>query len=150
MEELVALLKEKKLTIASCESLTGGLFADSVVSISGASSVFVGALVTYATRIKHEVAQVDQTLIDTNGVVSEEVASAMARNVARIMKSDIGVSFTGNAGPGVMEDKPAGLVYSAISYDSNIWVFEDHLQGTRTEIRCQVVEKMKSRLLQLL
>lgn len=150
MEALIKKLSELNLTISSCESLTGGLFADSLVSVSGASKVFVGALVTYATRIKAEVAQVEEELISRDGVVSASVAEAMARNVARIMKSDIGVSFTGNAGPGVMEGKPAGLVFSAISYQDKIWVFEDHLQGNRCEVRYQCVELMKQRLLQLL
>lgn len=150
MDELIKKLVQAGLTISSCESLTGGLFADSIVSISGASKVFVGALVTYATRIKSEVAHVDVALIERDGVVSASVAESMAKNVASIMKSDIGVSFTGNAGPDAMEGKPAGLVYSAISYHDKIWVFEDHLQGNRCEVRYQVVELMRQRLLQLL
>lgn len=150
MENLVSKLADLGLTISSCESLTGGLFADSVVSVSGASRVFVGALVTYATRIKAEVANVDISLIERDGVVSGSVASQMAENVSSIMKSDIGVSFTGNAGPGVMEGKEAGLVYSAIYYKGKTTVFEDHLQGNRCEVRSQCVELMKQRLLQLL
>lgn len=150
MESLVKKLATSGLTISSCESLTGGLFADSVVSVSGASKVFVGALVTYATRIKAEVANVDCDIIERDGVVSSSVASKMAENVASIMKSDIGVSFTGNAGPDVMEGKPAGLVYSAIYYNGNTIVYEDHLQGNRCEVRSQCVELMKQRLLQLL
>lgn len=150
MENLIKYLANKQYTIASCESLTGGLFADSLVSVSGASKVFVGALVTYATRIKSEVAHVDVSLIEKHGVVSGEVAGSMASNVAKIMNTDIGVSFTGNAGPDVMEGKPAGLVYSAIAFHDKLWVFEDHLQGSRCEVRYQVVELMKQRLMQLL
>ena len=150
MKELVTLLKKYNLTISSCESLSGGLFAAKLVEIPGVSSVFVGSVVTYATRVKHEVVHVKQETIDKYGVVSEEVANEMASNIARLMKSDIGVSFTGNAGPDVMEGKPAGLVYSSIYYESKVVSYSDMISGTRNEVRNQIVELMTQRLLMLI
>lgn len=146
MQELVALLKSKHLTIASCESLTGGLFASKVVDISGASAVFMGALVTYATPMKVKLAHVDEVLIKTYGVVSREVAQAMAVNTREITGSDIAVSFTGNAGPSTLEDKPAGLVYTAIAWCDGCLVYEDRFQGSREEIRLISVAAMVQRL----
>ncbi|MBR3839934.1 MAG: nicotinamide-nucleotide amidohydrolase family protein [Erysipelotrichales bacterium] len=150
MKELVTLLRECNLTIASCESLSGGLFAAKLVEIPGVSSVFVGSVVTYATRIKHEVVYVKQNTIDEKGVVSAEVANEMAENIAALMKSDIGVSFTGNAGPDVMEGKPAGLVYSSIFYKGKIVSYEDMISGTRNEVRNQIVDLMTQRLITLI
>ena len=150
MKELVTLLRECNLTIASCESLSGGLFAAKLVEIPSVSSVFVGSVVTYATRIKHEVVHVKQSTIDEKGVVSAEVANEMAENIAALMKSDIGVSFTGNAGPNVMEGKPAGLVYSSIFYKGKIVSYEDMISGTRNEVRNQIVDLMTQRLITLI
>lgn len=150
MEELVALLKEKELTIATAESLTGGLFASRIVEIPGASNVFVGSVVTYATRIKHEVVHVDEQLIEQYGVVSKEVADAMAENIAKVMNTDIGVSFTGNAGPDVLEGKPAGLVYSSIFFNESIYSFSDTITGTRNEVRNTIVECMVKRIITLI
>lgn len=150
MEKLISLLKNKNKTLASCESLTGGLFSSKVVEISGASKVFVGGVVTYATRIKNEIVHVDLNTINKYGVVSSECANEMARNIAELMKSDIGISFTGNAGPDVMDGKPAGLVYSSIYYDGNIYSFEDYLIGERNKVRNEIVELMINRLYNLI
>ena len=150
MKDLVALLREYKLTIASCESLSGGLFASKLVEVPGVSSVFVGSVVTYATRVKHEVVHVNKNTINEYGVVSEQVANEMASNIAKLMKSDIGVSFTGNAGPNVMEGKPAGLVYSSIYYEGNVVSYSDMISGTRNEVRNQIVDLMTQRLIMLI
>ena len=85
MEELVNILKEKKLTIGSVESLTGGLFASSLASIPGVSSVFKGALVTYAIEIKENVCHVPCEIIDKYGVVSSECAYEMAKHGAQVL-----------------------------------------------------------------
>ena len=104
MEELVNILKEKKLTIGSVESLTGGLFASSLASIPGVSSVFKGALVTYAIEIKENVCHVPCEIIDQYGVVSSECAYEMAKHGAQVLNTDVTISFTGNAGPLCLDD----------------------------------------------
>ena len=104
MKELVELLKEKKLTIASCESLTAGLFSSRIAEIPGASNVLVGAIVTYATRIKEEIVHVDPKIIEQEGVVSAACAKAMAENTRKLLQADLCVSFTGNAGPACMRN----------------------------------------------
>ena len=76
---LVNYLKEKNLTIGSCESFTAGLFASTLGSVPGASQVFKGALVTYASELKCSLANVDEAIIDQYGVISESCAQAMAQ-----------------------------------------------------------------------
>lgn len=144
---LVEALKKKHLSIASCESLTAGLFAASIAEISGASSVLKGALVTYQNDIKERIAHVDEHLIDTYGVVSRECASAMAENTRRIMEADICVSFTGNAGPTAMEGKPAGLVYCAIAGPHGVALHEFCLSMERNALRREIVHQMCCELL---
>lgn len=110
-KDLIELCKEKHVTVSSCESLTAGLFTSTLASIPGASAVLKGGFVTYFTEMKQVMAHVEKVLIDTFGVVSGECAKQMAQNTREITQSDYCVSFTGNAGPDAMEDKPAGCVF---------------------------------------
>lgn len=139
MEKLVNKLKEKGLTISSCESLTGGLFASRLVGISGASSVFVGSYVTYMDRCK-EVLLNGKEILDTVGAISEKMAILMAKEVKTKLQSDIGVSFTGNAGPLASEGKEVGLVYSCIYIKDDYYVYKDVFSGDRNSIRNQVID----------
>lgn len=142
MEELVALLQEKQLTISSCESLTGGLFSSSIAAIPGASNVLMGGIVVYQNEIKVQVAHVDAQIIECYGAISKECAQAMAQQTRLLLHCDICVSFTGNAGPGVMEEKPSGLVYCAIANETHIQCFEFLIEGNRNMVRHVVVNKM--------
>lgn len=149
MDTLVAFLKEKEYTIASIESLTAGLFASSIAEVSGASQVLKGALVTYQTSCKEEVLHVDAKTIEKYGVISKEVAYAMAKKGKEMFQSDIVVSFTGNAGPEVMDEKPVGLVHMAIAYKENIYTYEHIFEGSRNEIRQKACQFMKNEILSL-
>lgn len=139
MKELVQLLTEKKLTISSVESLTAGLFCAKMAEVEHASAVLYGGIVTYQTDCKRAVLKIDENLIAKYGVVSKECAIAMVNKGAELLNSDIVVSFTGNAGPTGMENKPVGLVYLGIKYLNNVYSFELNLKGTRNEIREQAV-----------
>lgn len=144
MEELVALLKKQNKTIASCESLTAGLFTSCIARVPGASAVLLGGVVTYATDIKARVVGVDEEIIQNEGVVSEQCAAAMAANTRALMQADLCVSFTGNAGPSCMEGKPAGCVYCALADETGTQTF--HFQfddADRNEVRERVVEAMR-------
>lgn len=150
MDKLVKLLISKGITICSCESLTGGLFASSITTVPGVSAVFKGSIVTYATEIKTNVANVKKETVEKYGVVSSQCAKEMAENCASILNCKMGISFTGNAGPDTMEGKPKGLVYSAICYNNKTVVFEDLLDGDRNSIRNRCVELMTDRIIELL
>lgn len=96
LEELLFdFLQKNKLTIAVAESCTGGNIAAKIVSISGASKIFKGSTVTYAIESKQEILGIDPNILETYSDVSEQTARAMAENVQRIFKSDIGISTTG-------------------------------------------------------
>lgn len=108
-----ALLTEKGLTLATMESCTGGLLANTITDIPGSSNYFKGGLVAYTNEAKIAYG-VDATLIATHGAISPEVAGDMAE-VARLrLGADIGVGITGIAGPTQVEGKPIGTAHIAI------------------------------------
>jgi nicotinamide-nucleotide amidase len=111
------LLNEKKLTIATAESCTGGGIARAITSVPGASAYFKGGMVVYKEDIKVQLLGVDQTLIDKYTVVSAEVAESMATNTKRIFGTDYGIATTGNAGPAkdIGTNSDVGTVYIAIA-----------------------------------
>ena len=111
IELLVNKLIEKGYRISAAESCTGGLFASKIVEVPNASSVLDMSFVTYSNESKTELLGVSETLINTYGVVSEEVALKMAYGVSKKASSDIGVGISGIAGPtGATATKPIGMV----------------------------------------
>jgi len=141
MSELSKLLKEKKLTIAAAESLTGGMFEKELTSIPGAGSLLMGGVVCYHPKVKQNVLHVKEETITQHGVVSAQCAKELAENVASLMNADIGISFTGVAGPEELEGKPAGTVFIGIKIkDQPTKVEELKLGGNRTSIRIRTVQ----------
>lgn len=137
-EVVVALLKEKKLTIATAESCTGGYISKRLTDIPGASEVFLGGLVTYSNESKINLLGVNAETIEKCGAVSRETAYEMASKVAEKMGADIGVGITGIAGPGGgSEEKPVGLVYAGVCFKGETEVFElpRRKNSTRERIR---------------
>ncbi|WP_031488808.1 CinA family protein [Ureaplasma canigenitalium] len=114
VEKLVAILKEKKLTISTVESATAGLFASSIGNIPGASQVLKGALVSYSKEIKSTLASVSPKTLEEEGAISSLCAKEMALGGLKLFNTDISVSITGNAGPSGDEEKPVGLFYIGI------------------------------------
>jgi len=93
------LMTEKRLTISTVESCTGGKIAATLSAVPGASKYFRGSVVSYATQAKIDVLDIDENLIIKHGVVSSEVASEMAKSIQIMMNSDYAIATTGNAGP---------------------------------------------------
>lgn len=150
MKSLIKALKDHNLSICSVESLTGGLFASDLTSVSGSSAVFLGSIVAYANNVKKDVLKIDSKVIKKYGVVSKEVSELMAKAGQSILKSDVSVSFTGNAGPNVLENKEVGLVYSTIVIKDQVYNYCDKLSGTRNEIRSRIVSLAKSRIISII
>lgn len=110
------LLKSSGYTLATAESCTGGKIAELITSVPGASKYFKGSVVSYATEAKVDVLEVPQALIDTHSVVSAEVAEAMAIGAKRILKADVALATTGNAGPEKGDsDAEVGTVFIALA-----------------------------------
>ncbi|MFK3938763.1 competence/damage-inducible protein A [Alkalihalobacillus sp. NPDC078783] len=141
MEQLSIQLKEAKLTLSAAESFTGGLFSSGLTSYKGASSIFVGGISAYSSNVKEDILQVSNETIKQSGVVSESCAQVMASSVQKMFKSDIGVSFTGVAGPDPQEGKEPGTVFIGISGpDSKETVYPLQLSGNRQAIRERAVK----------
>jgi nicotinamide-nucleotide amidase len=113
---VVKLLKQRKETLATAESCTGGFIANCVTNVSGASEVFLAGYVTYANSAKSDVLGVDPKLLEKHGAVSDHVARAMAEGARSRSDSTYGVATTGIAGPnGGSDEKPVGTVYIALA-----------------------------------
>lgn len=109
------LLGERKMTISTAESCTGGELARLITSNSGSSKYFIGGIVPYATEKKIEILKVSKNTVDQYTVVSEQVAREMAKGCQQLFDTDIALSTTGVAGPGKGEDgKEVGTVFYTI------------------------------------
>ena len=133
-------LQAQGLTVATCESLTGGMICAALVDVPGASRVVRGGLITYQTDTKSLLAGVDAGLIETHGVVSAEVARAMAAGARDALHADIAVSATGMASPGEIGDPPAGTVFVGLASATGVQAVELHLTGDRQAVRHQTVD----------
>jgi nicotinamide-nucleotide amidase len=117
MEEVVArLLTTNGATISVAESCTGGMLAEHLTNLPGSSNYFLGGAVCYSNEMKTALAGVPAPLIEAKGAVSSEVAAALADGIRRTVRTTLGVSITGIAGPGGgTPEKPVGLVYVGIA-----------------------------------
>nr|WP_263327945.1 competence/damage-inducible protein A [Neobacillus sp. Marseille-Q6967] len=141
ISELMKQLTGSNLTIAAAESLTGGMFQQELTRLPGASSVLKGGVVCYTNEVKHQVLKVKQETIEKYGVVSRECAEELAVNVAQLVAADIGISFTGVAGPAELEEKPVGTVYMGISIKGRAPIVKKLIiGGTREAIRSRSVK----------
>lgn len=123
-------------TITSAESLTAGLFVATLAEVSGISAVLPGAFVTYAAAVKTKLVGVPAELITTYGVVSDQVARAMARGAQEKLATDWAISFTGVAGPDALEGHPAGTVYIGVATPSGKTLAQRYqFQGDRQAVR---------------
>ena len=135
-ESIVALLKEKNLTLTTAESCTGGMLSARLTNVSGVSEVFKQGFVAYSNRAKRKLLDVKKNTLKTYGAVSEKTAKEMAKNGEFITGSDICVSITGLAGPdGGTETTPVGLVYITCAYQNELRIREFHFKGNRQKIR---------------
>jgi competence/damage-inducible protein CinA-like protein len=131
---VVRLLKQRKETLATAESCTGGSIANQITNVSGASEVFLAGYVTYANSAKSDVLNVDSKLIDKHGAVSEAVARAMAEGARTRAASTYGLATTGIAGPtGGSDEKPVGTVYIALASEHSGTVAKKFLFPTDRE-----------------
>ena len=139
-QRVVDALREAGMTVATAESLTGGLIGAEITSVAGSSDVFRGGIMSYASDVKRDVLGVGQGVIDEFGVVSEQCAKQMADGARASLNADIAVSVTGIAGPGGAEPgKPVGTVWMGVSTASSCSAHEFHFDGDRDSVRRQTV-----------
>lgn len=141
-------LESKGLTLGSVESITGGLFASTIVSVPGASKVFKGAIVTYCNEEKINLIGVEAKSIRDYGVVSQKVANEMAKGGKKKLNVDVCVSFTGNAGPSSEPGMaPVGRVNMTIATPWGRMQMQQDFTLTREEIREASVDMMLDQLI---
>jgi nicotinamide-nucleotide amidase len=136
---VLRLLRERRETLAVAESLTGGLLAATIVDVAGASAVFRGGLVVYATDLKRELAGVPGDLLAERGPVDPDVVLALADGARRVCGADWGLATTGVAGPDPQAGVPVGTIYLACRGPDGGEVRGMTLDGDRTQIRAGAV-----------
>jgi nicotinamide-nucleotide amidase len=138
-EKVVSAASARGLTIAFAESITGGALVSAVIAVPGASAVVAGGVVAYTVAAKVDVLGVERALIDDAGVVSEEVALAMAERARDLFDADVGVSTTGVAGPEPHGGKVPGTVCMASVGPAGRTSQTFAFAGDRAAIRDQAV-----------
>jgi nicotinamide-nucleotide amidase len=135
-DAVAALLRAKRLTLATAESVTAGLVASRLSAVPGASAWLRGGIIAYDNRVKVDLLAVSQHLIDAHGAVSAEVAEAMAVGCRTRMRTHLAVSTVGVAGPGDLgPDKPAGTVFIGLAWDGGSSSSGFSWTGARTEVQ---------------
>lgn len=138
---------EKPLTISTVESCTGGMIASKLIEVPGISKNFIESIVSYSNEAKIKRLKVKKETLEKYGAVSEEVAREMLAG----LKTDIGISTTGIAGPdGGTKNKPVGLVYIGIKVKNEVKVFKRELKGDRNKIRQRAMMHALYNLLKIL
>ncbi len=135
-------LRERKMTIATAESCTGGLVSAKITSVSGSSEVISFSMVTYSNEAKIQKLGVKKETVEQFGAVSEQTAKEMAERIKLLAAADVGVGVTGVAGPSQSEGKPVGLVFVGIAFKDKTVVEKLNLKNlTRDEIREESAEQ---------
>jgi len=148
---LLDALRERGATLATCESLTGGAVAAALVDVPGASQVFRGGLVTYATDLKTSLAGVDPAWIGAHGVIDQTTAEQMATGAARVCGATHALATTGVAGPDPQDGFAPGTVWIAVvTPDGPPQARLLTLDGGRAEIRAATVRAALSLALESL
>lgn len=136
--KVIALLTERKSSLATAESCTGGLLGKLLTDVPGASAVYLGGVISYAYAVKEALLDVDPAILRGKGAVCPEVACQMAQGVRQRLNSDFALATTGNAGPGTDPLNPTvGEIYVAISTPKETAARKLQLSGNREENRLE-------------
>jgi PncC family amidohydrolase len=147
---VISLLRARQQTVAVAESLTGGLLGAALTGIPGASVVFRGGVIAYATELKAALLGVPETLLASRGAVDPDVAVAMAEGVRQRLGASAGAATTGVAGPDPAEGKPPGTVHIAVSAGGAAVTRQLTLPGGRDDVRAETVRAALRLLLDVL
>ena len=128
-------------SLVTAESLTGGGIGACLTSVSGASAVYKGGVISYTNAVKHEVLGVSLQTLEVHGAVSCQTAEEMAVGVRKLLKADVAVSVTGLAGPGGDEyGNPVGTVCIGYSDAAKFFAVKRHFEGDRESVRRQTIQ----------
>ena len=150
VSSIMKILEERKWTLATAESCTGGMVASRIVDYAGASKAFVNGMVTYTNESKSRLLGVKCDTLEKWGAVSSQTAEEMCLGVAKVSNTNVGISTTGVAGPGGgTAEKPVGLVYIGVAINGKATVerLDIHL-GSRNRIRSYATARVLALLRQ--
>ena len=151
VEAVADALTSESHTLAVAESCTGGLMAKRITDLSGSSSYFRGGVVAYDDRVKLELLGLEKAVLVDSGAVSEAVAAGMARGVADLLNTDVGVGITGIAGPGGGTlEKPVGTVWCAVAVRGRVRTLHRVFTGDREAVRERATQAALLLLYQML
>lgn len=144
---VIEIFREKGLSLALAESCTGGMIAETITNVAGASDIFYGSAVTYVNSAKEHILGVARETLEKHGAVSSECAEEMACGARRVYGADVAMSVTGIAGPGGgSEAKPVGTVWFGFATKDGAETFRRRFDGDRAAVRRQTVEEVLRRL----
>lgn len=147
---LIARLAERGCTLATCESLTGGMLGATLTAVPGASTVYRGGLITYASDLKATLAEVDSSWMAQHGVVNEHTAAQMADGARRRCGAQWGIATTGVAGPTMQDGQPVGTVWIGVAGPGTEAFAQHYLfDGDRAAIRRDTVDAALALLLEV-
>jgi nicotinamide-nucleotide amidase len=141
LENIISnIFKENAITLAVAESCTGGLVSNLLTNVPGSSAFFLGGIVSYSNKVKENLLNISEKLIKEYGVISAEVAKAMASGARERMQADIGLAVTGIAGPtgiegSIDQTRPVGLVYVATATNDDQECKKYCFFGSRVDIK---------------
>lgn len=148
VKEISAILVEKRWTLSTAESCTGGLISAAITDMAGSSAFFKGSIVAYDNFVKSSLLQVPDSILTSYGAVSSQTVEAMVCGVCDLLKTECAISVSGIAGPGgATPDKEVGLVYIGLKINNTVKNFKCQFYGTRDRVRKNTV---KTALLHLL
>lgn len=148
---IVDKLRNLKMTLATAESVTGGMIASSLVSAAGVSSVFKGGVVAYSNKAKIDLLKVQESTLAKYGAISSQVAKEMAVGIIKSLHCDIGIGVTGIAGPEPVENKEVGLVYFCIVVIDRAYEYEAKFKNEgRSKNRIAITSKILEELLKII
>jgi nicotinamide-nucleotide amidase len=147
VKDIVVKFTKNNIKLAIAESCTGGYISNAITNISGASKVFERGIICYSNNSKIDLLNLDPSMIDQFGAVSEIVAKQLAHNIRVLSNVDIGIGITGIAGPtGGTAEKPVGLVFIGFSTGKDTIVEKHQFKAERIIFKEKVLEKVLSLL----
>ncbi|PYH00190.1 damage-inducible protein CinA [Arthrobacter stackebrandtii] len=150
LAELVSAAVAANITVATAESLTGGMVAATLVQVPGSSAMLQGGIIAYQNSLKETLLGVPAWLLEARGAVDPEVACAMALGACAAAGSRVGISTTGVAGPEPHQGKEVGHVYIGVALDGEAQSYEYHFAGDREMIRVAATQEAISLLEQVI
>ncbi len=146
-EEIITLLRKRKIMLGIAESCTGGMIASAITDVAGSSDILMGSAVVYSNDWKRKILGVKKATLEKYGAVSDKCAKELVEGVCRKFKAGAGIAVTGIAGPGGgTTEKPVGLVFIATKYKGKTVVEQYKFPGTRDMVRRRAVSSALNQL----